>query len=284
MAVLFYRNTKRKPSMTKKFSLLSLNTFGIPFFLSWGRLIRLAKHLERLSPSIICLQEIQQNAYTPLLTRYLPTYPHQAVFPHIYAPKGGLGIFSRVPLTHKRFEPYLDRGLRYFITVADWALFKGVLVGQLQIEGVDIFILNTHMNANYGGNWHPKNSLGLVQLTQVQKISDLLEKIPREALVILCGDFNFPRESYLYEELIVKSGLTDPLRDDPRPTYRPFPLVSSRWKTSLDYILYRLPQGKNFEIQADIIAVEDSSQRNSFRRFLTDHCALQLNIDFVEKS
>ena len=267
--------------MIHEFSLLSLNTFGIPFFLSWGRLIRLAKHLERLSPTVICLQEIQQNAYTPLLIRCLPTYPYRVIFPHIYAPKGGLGIFSLVPLTQQWFASYPDRGLRYFVTFADWALFKGVLVSRLQTKGVDVFVLNTHMNANYSGDWHPRNPLALVQHRQIHKISALLGKMPGEALIILCGDLNFPRASYLYEELVVKNGLTDPLRDDPRPTYRPFPMVPSRWKTSLDYILYRLPHEKNFQTQADIIPIEDSNQKNIFRRFLTDHCALKLDISIT---
>jgi len=267
-------------SLTHEFSLLSLNTFGIPFFLSWERLGRLAGELERLGPTVICLQEIQQNAYTPLLARQLPTYSHRATFPHIYAPKGGLGIYSQYPLIQQRFEPYLDRGLRFFITFADWALFKGALVVHQQVAGLDIFILNTHLNANYSGNWHHKNPLALVQLGQVQMLSGLLEEMPAEALIILCGDLNFPRASFLYEELVIQNGLTDPLLDDPRPTYRPFPLVPSKWKTSLDYILYRIPDGKDFNVQADILPIEDSSQKNALRRFLTDHCALTLSISW----
>jgi len=261
-----------------EFSLISLNTFGIPFFLSLGRLKRLASELEQLDPTVICLQEIQQNAYAPLLVRCLPSYPQRAIFPHVYAPKGGLGTFSRVPLIQHRFEPYLDRGLRFFITFADWALFKGVLIVHLQINGVDVFVLNTHLNANYSGDWHSKNPLALVQRQQVLQISALLEEMPAEALTILCGDLNFPRTSFLYEELIRQNGLSDPLRDDPRPTYRPFPLVPSRWSTSLDYILYRIPQGKDFNIQADILPIEDSKQTSALKRFLTDHCALTLNI------
>ena len=264
--------------MIDEFTLLSLNTFGIPFFLSWGRLIRLAGELERLDSTVICLQEIQQNAYAPLLVRHLPAYPHRAVFPHVYAPKGGLGIFSCIPLIQQCFEPYLDRGLRFFITFADWALFKGVLIVNLQIEGINIFVLNTHMNANYSGDWHPKNPLALVQLRQIQKVSALLKEMPAEALIILCGDLNFPRASFLYEELVAQNGLSDPLRDDPRPTYRPFPLVPSRWSTSLDYILYRLPEGRDFNVRADILPLEDSSQKSPLRRFLTDHCALSLNV------
>ena len=264
--------------MINGFSLLSLNTFGIPFYLSLGRLKRLASELEQLGPAVICLQEIQQNVYAPLLVRHLSTYPYQAIFPHIYAPKGGLGIFSRIPLMQKRFEPYSDRGLRFFITFADWALFKGVLVAQLQIDELDIFILNTHLNANYSGDWHPKNPLALVQFGQVQKISSLLEEMPAEALIILCGDLNFPRTTNLYEELVTKNGLIDPLRDDPRPTYRPFPLVPSRWNTSLDYNLYRLPKGIDFEVRADVLPIEASRQKSALRRFLTDHCALTLNV------
>ena len=271
-------------SLTQQFSLLSLNTFGIPFFLSWVRLVRLAKYLKRLDPTVICLQEIQQNAYTPLLIQHLPTYPNRAIFPHIYAPKGGLGTFSRVPLIQQRFEPYLDRGLRFFITFADWALFKGVLIAHLQIDGMDVFVLNTHLNANYSGDWHRKNPLALVQLSQVQKICALLEEMPAEALIILCGDFNFPRKSFLYEELVTQNRLIDILSDDPRPTYRPFPLVPPNWKTSLDYILCRIPQDKDFNIQADILPIEDSNQKSTLKRFLTDHCALTLNIKWKSQN
>jgi len=111
-------------------------------------------------------------------------------------------------------------------------------------------------------------------------LSGFLEEMPAEALIILCGDLNFPRASFLYEELVIQNGLTDPLLDDPRPTYRPFPLVPSKWKTSLDYILYRIPDGKDFNVQADILPIEDSSQKNALRRFLTDHCALTLSISW----
>ena len=237
-----------------------------------------------MAPTIICLQEIQQNAYPPLLIQHLPTYPNRAIFPHIYAPKGGLGTFSQIPLIQQRFEPYPDRGLRFFITFADWALFKGVLITHLQTGGTDIFVLNTHLNANYSGDWHRKNPLALVQLSQIQKISALMEEMPAEALIILCGDFNFPRTSFLYKELVAQNRLIDPLFEDPRPTYRPFPLVPPSWKTSLDYILYRPPQGSDFNIQADILPMEDSKQKSTLKRFLTDHCALTLNIKWKSQN
>jgi endonuclease/exonuclease/phosphatase family metal-dependent hydrolase len=264
--------------MKSEFSLLSLNSFGVPFFLSWGRLARLATELESLATTVICLQEIQQNAYVPLLAQRLEAYPCQAIFPHIYAPKGGLGTFSRLPLASKYFEPYRDRGLRWLVTFSDWALYKGVLVTQLRIRELEMLILNTHLNANYSGDWRRNNPLARVQHSQVQQLSHLVSQMPADALVILCGDFNFPRASFLYEELTWHAGLIDPLHADPRPTYHPFPLVPSKWKTSLDYLFLRLPHGKDINLQADIVPVEDSTQTRPFGRFLSDHYALTLKI------
>jgi endonuclease/exonuclease/phosphatase family metal-dependent hydrolase len=264
--------------MKSEFSLLSLNSFGVPFFLSWGRLARLATELEGLGTTVICLQEIQQNAYVPLLTQRFKSYPHQAIFPYVYAPKGGLGTFSRLPLASKNFEPYRDRGLRWLITFSDWALFKGVLVTQLRVRELEILILNTHLNANYSGDWRRNNPLARVQHRQVQQLTHLVSQMPEDALVILCGDFNFPRTSFLYEELASHAGLIDPLHTDPRPTYRPFPLIPSKWKASLDYLFLRIPQGKVINLQADIVSVEDSTQTRSCKRFLSDHYALTLKI------
>ena len=267
-------------SLTNEFSLLSLNTFGLPLFLGWWRLERLASELDNTGATIICLQEIQQNAYAPLLARSLKTYPHRAVYPYIYAPKGGLGIYSRLPLTRQRFEVYEDRGLRWLVTFSDWALYKGALIAGLKVQELEIIMLNTHLNANYTGNWNRKNPLAFIQHRQVQQLTRLIEKLPADALVIICGDFNFPRDSYLYEEMVSQNGLSDPLSDDPRPTYRPFPLVPSRWKTSLDYILFRTPNGRDFQVQADILVMEDTTKKRPFQRFLTDHCALTLQISW----
>ena len=93
-----------------RFSLLSLNAFGIPFFLGWWRLARLAEVLNNFDVSMICLQEIQQNAYIPLMGRNLRDFPYHAYENHVYVPKGGLMTFSRIPIESHVFVPYKDRG------------------------------------------------------------------------------------------------------------------------------------------------------------------------------
>jgi endonuclease/exonuclease/phosphatase family metal-dependent hydrolase len=260
-----------------EFSLLSLNTFGLPLYLGWERLGRMAQQLNRLSVTTICLQELQQNAYAHLFERSLTSYPHAAYERHTYAPKGGLGIYSRLPLIDPRFMVYQDRGTWHSLSIADWATYKGMLLAQFEIDGMPVCVINTHLNANYLGVWHPSNRLTRILQRQVDQVSQAIRSMPGEMLVILCGDFNFPRDSFLYGELIASNDLFDPLAADQRPTYRPFPLVPDKWKTSLDFVLVRRPAGVELQLQADLVPIEDPAARHPVRRFLTDHNALLLH-------
>ena len=259
------------------FSLLSLNTFGIPFFLSLGRIKRMAKELNRAGPTIVCLQEIQQNFYVPLLEKHLSDYAHLASFRHRYAPKGGLFTASIFGGTSE-FHPFPNRGKPVSIGFADWALCKGVLVTTLYIQDRPVVIMNTHLQANYLGKWELSNEQTRIELDQVKFLADLARSQPADAWVFACGDFNFPRGTPPYELMVSDSGLVDAHADDPRPTYRPFPLIPAKWELSLDYFFYRRPEGDNTPVTADIVPIENSSAGWYFQRFLTDHHALVLNI------
>ena len=260
-----------------EFSLLSLNTFGIPFFLSLGRIKRLASELNRVTPTVVCLQEIQQNVYVPLLKKYLTKYSHLSSFPNRFAPMGGLFTAS-IPIGSSIFHPFPNRGRPLSIGFADWALYKGVLMTSLEIYGRQVTVMNTHLQANYLGNWDSSNRQTQIELDQVKFLADLARTQPDDAWVFICGDFNFPRETPPYDLMMAESGLTDALADDPRPTYRPFPLVSAKWQMSLDYFFYRRPAGIDTPVTADIIPIENSTAGWYFQRFLTDHHALVLNI------
>jgi endonuclease/exonuclease/phosphatase family metal-dependent hydrolase len=261
-----------------EFSILSLNTFGTPLYLGWGRLRRLARQLDCLPDMVICLQEVQQNAYLPMIQRGLTSYPYSIYERHLYAPKGGLAIFSRLPVVQHRFEVYQDMGTWHSISFPDWATYKGILSVNLEIERLPIIVLNTHLNANYYGVWQRANPLAQIEHRQVQQLNQAIRSLPNDALVIVCGDFNFPRNSFLYEELVAQNDLLDPLINDQRPSYRPFPLVPSKWKTSLDYMLVRQPAQKNCQVKSDLVEIADSEKRLPMQRFLTDHNALTLQI------
>ena len=262
------------------FSLLSLNTFGVPFYLSLGRIRRLAVEINRLKPTVACLQEIQQNALLPMLQRGLAAYSYLAFYRNKLAPKGGLCTASAISVEKGIFYPFRNQGKPVSIGFSDWALNKGALLVELEFHAHRLVILNTHLQANYRGDWRTSNEQTQIQLDQVKDLVKLIHAQPVNAWVIVCGDFNFPRQSPAYQEMIAQSGLTDALADDPRHTYRPFPLVSRKWQTSLDYIFYRIPAGETAAVAADILPIENASAALPFQRFLTDHNALTLKINW----
>jgi len=259
-----------------EFSLLTINAFGLPILITWRQMANLARELNRIGTEVICLQEVQNNAYLPLLQRRLEGYPYQAFEWRGFAPKGGLFTAARSPIEKSRFYPYPNRGRFLSIGFADWALFKGILVADFEVEGRRIIVMNTHLHANYTAGWQPKNPLARIQLDQVRTLVALIGAQPQDALVVVCGDFNFPRQTFLYDELMSNSGLSDPLAVDPRPTYRPLPMLKSKWTIPLDFVLYRAPQWAGLKITADIMPVDNSTGRSALTRFLTDHCALTL--------
>jgi endonuclease/exonuclease/phosphatase family metal-dependent hydrolase len=261
-------------------SILTLNTFGIPFFISQARIKRMARILNQLAPTVLCLQEIQHNVYLKPLMHELPAYSNYIYRRNLIAPKGGLftAVIPHCRVVSSTFFPYPNQGHPFSIGFSDWALNKGVFLVELEAAARRVVVLNTHLQANYLADWRPSNSQTRIQLDQVSYLAQLVHAQAKEAWVITCGDFNFPRQAPAYHELISQSGLDDPFAQDPRPTYQPFPLVSKSWTTSLDYMLYRRPEGDLGKISGDIIPIVNSSARWAFQRFLTDHHALLLQI------
>lgn len=263
-------------------TLLSLNTFGLPLFLGWSRLGRLTRELDNYTASVICLQEIQQNAYVPLLLRNLPDYPHHAFEVNWFAPKGGLFTAARAPMQASKFIPYQNRGRPFGAGIADWALNKGVLESSFNIGAQRVIVMNTHLHANYRGDWNADYALTRIQRDQVQHLAEMVRAQPRDAVVIVCGDFNFPRGTSLYSELVEMGELEDPLAEDPRPTYRPFPLLNSaKWSVPIDFVLVRRAPWRDFKLDADIVHIEDRTRRLPTGRFLTDHNALTLHVEWT---
>ena len=258
------------------FSLLTLNSFGLPFFLGLRRMGILANELNQRNDTILCLQEIQQDIYLPLLRKKLTRFPNQSYQKNVFAPMGGLLTASRQPFTRVEFLPFPNRGKLFSIGFADWALRKGVLLSELNLDGMRVIVLNTHIHANYTGQWSRESILARIQYDQVHYLAELAQAQPLDAFVIICGDFNFPRNTFLYEELAGISGFVDPLHNNPRPTYRPVSFLASKWSVTLDFIFYHKPDKISGDVDADIFPIENSRAKHASSRFLSDHSALNL--------
>lgn len=264
------------------FSLITFNCFGVPAPATHRRLLALAGELNRSDTTVVCLQEVQAQPYRVLLTRACSAYPYVAFEPYFHAPKGGLLTLAREPIAARSFELYRDRGQWYSPALADVALAKGILRTTFVIDGCDVVVLNTHLSANYRGDWANDNSYTRTERRQLLQLAEVIARQPAEAVVIICGDFNVPRGSELYHEFVRAAGVLDPLANHMRPTYRPLPGIPARYALPIDFTFVR-PSAR-FHVEAT------SSQRfaervpfGSGQGFLSDHIGLELQVSVEVK-
>jgi endonuclease/exonuclease/phosphatase family metal-dependent hydrolase len=263
------------------FSLLTLNCFGVPTPTTRARLLMLADELNARDDQVICLQEVQSHAYRRLLIGACTSYPNAAYIPFVHAPKGGLLTLARLPIAASEFMLYTIRHVPYPLALMDWLLHKGVLATQFEYAGLRIVVLNTHMHANYTGVWDRRNRYAWVEGKQLHELAEIVRAQAPEALVVAAGDFNFPRDSWLYQEFVAESGMTDPLAGDARPTVRAPPGIPARYTQPIDFAFVRAPALPGLRIASELRFVEQVLFR-SRARFLSDHVGIDLQVSWDE--
>lgn len=258
-------------------SLLTYNCFGAPGLNTTKRLRLLAHELNREALTIVCLQEVQTHAYRRLLAEACQAkYPHQAYQPFIHAPMGGLLTLSTQSIEQLDYALYRERGLWYTPAVTDWILHKGILTTHLHVHGLPITVLNTHLTANYTGDWSQNNPFARQEHGELMQLAEVVHAQPSDSLVIACGDFNIPRGSWLYHTFLEASGLRDPLAGDARPTFRPHRGMGARYAAPIDFTLVRLPSGKKFSLSSDLRF--QNKVHGSKALYLSDHNAVELQL------
>lgn len=263
--------------MFSSLSLLTLNCFGTPVPTTRRRLLALSRELERSTIDIICLQEVQLVLYQNLLIRACASYPYQAYEPHLHSPKGGLVTLSRSPLSARHFETYMEQGRWYLPTAMDRFLRKGMLTTSLLWADVPVVIINTHILANYNGDWERQGMFARMQEKQLRQLAEKVTAQPNNALVVVVGDFNIPRGSRLYKDFLSWTGLTDPLATDLRPTHRPPPGVPARYSLPIDFILTRVPQTISMQITCDLRFSSKLALDHKYEGYLSDHNAIEVS-------
>jgi len=258
-------------------SLLTFNCFGAPGIHTAHRLKRLAHELNHAAYDVVCLQEVQTHAYRRLLANLCQTvYPHQAYQPFIHAPMGGLLTLSQNHIEGSQFTLYRERGLWYTPAVTDWILHKGILTTRLRYNDLQMVVLNTHLTANYTGDWSRKNPFARQEHGELIQLAETVQAQSADTLVIVCGDFNIPRGSWLYDSFLEATGLVDPLAGDTRPTFRPHKGMGARYATPIDFTFVRVPAGAVCTLDSDL-RFQDRVQ-GSRPRHLSDHNAVELRV------
>jgi len=263
------------------FSLLTMNCFGVPTPATNARLQTLARELNARDDQLVCLQEVQSHIYRRLLMRACASYPHAAFAPFLHAPKGGLLTLARLPIAEFQFTLYRSRQVPYPPSLMDWVLHKGVLTTRLEYAGLSIVVLNTHLHANYNGIWDRRNRYAQGEAEQLRELAEIVRAQPPEALVVAVGDFNFPRGSWLHEEFLAASGMTDPLLGDARPTVRALPGIPERYAQAIDFAFVRAPKLAGLHVASELRFAEQVLFSGR-PRFLSDHVAVELRVEWDE--
>jgi len=265
-------------SNSNSFSLLTLNCFALWLPATKRRLLALAQELEWSSYQVVCLQEIQLHQYQELLVKACPSYSYPLYERHFHCPKGGLLSLSRLPVTSKFFEPYQERGLWYTPMLLDKLFYKGMLVSKLVWADISVVIINTHLLANYIGDWDRRGMYARVEEKQLMQLANVVRNQPTDSLIIVVGDFNVPRGSKLYDNFLARSGLTDPLAKDTRPTLRTPVGVPSRYSLSIDYVLFRMPNSHSLRIDCDLTFSSKHWIGGRQQGYLSDHNGIEIRI------
>ncbi len=260
------------------FSLLTFNCFGGPSWTTPRRLRTLARELALLAPEIVCLQEVQTNLALRLLLRMAEDYSNHAYLPGLRAPLGSILTLARAPINVPHFIRYENQGTWFGPTVMDQLTQKGMLISHLKQGDLPIVVINTHLVANYGANWRTDSRAAQVQQHQLRQLAATVDAQANEALVLVAGDFNLPRGSWLYDEFLALTGLYDPLDGDERPTYRPFPGVPIRYALPIDFIFVRTPPGLSIQIEADFCFPGKLPYVGGGQGYLSDHLGIQLTV------
>ena len=264
--------------MTGSFSLLTLNCFGLWLPNTERRLQALANELNQSSYQVVCLQEIQLHRYQKLLVKECASYPYSFHDPYFHCPKGGLLTLSRLPLTSTSFESYIERGLRYTPMLLDRLFFKGMSITHLTWNKIPFVIINTHLLANFAGDWERRGMYARVEEKQLQQLAETVRTQHTDSIILVVGDFNIPRGSELSQDILVDSGLTDLLADDTRPTLRvPFG-VSARFSLAIDYVFVRMPKKHSFEIDCDLCFSDKYWINNQHQGYLSDHYGVEIGM------
>jgi len=268
----------RKPPAPRELRLriLTGNIWGIPLGLSQDfetRMERLERHISRLKPDIVSLQEVWAPGLAGRLTRnlgerYHSTFATTGVLGgRLGRPPGGLLVLSRHRIVSSRFIPYPEEQTVKF---RERMAGKGILEVELETPSGRIIVVATHLILPFHGGAQG----GEIHARQLDLLHEVLAGVPAERPVVLAGDLNTAStwgEGLTPEyRRFLDAGLVDTLpperRDGelirPPGTYAGWPhndeTALNRWKP--DYIFVRPGEGREVVVvEADVVFARESA-------------------------
>jgi sphingomyelin phosphodiesterase 2 len=223
--------------LAARVGVVSLNTQGLrPLGSSLAeRYAVIGAALDAGDADVVCLQEIFTWRHVRLMSRWMRSFTQVSFRPRLLGPAGGLVTFSRLPLASTVYRgfgaapeaPGISKVIRY------QTRRKGALVTRLAQPRLGV--VNTHPIANADGDWSTGNRFYPLHQAQLDALAQVVRSVGRVAVV--CGDFNVPRDSSLFDEFITGTGLADAFKGSCPVTFHAEFLPPDSKSHCIDFIL-----------------------------------------------
>ena len=268
----------------QQLTVVTMNCLGLPVPVPGirRRLQALGKALATSNADVVCLQEVGRWRHLVHLRIDETTWPYAVAIDYPYAPKGGLVTLSRRAIAEPVFTTFQERGRPVSLHTAERFQGKGILQTPMVAGARPVALLNTHLAANYSAQWTHTNPYARVERAQLREIAAVVRAIPEDTLVIVAGDFNVPRGSWLYREFVSSTGLHDPLAGSDAPTYRPLPGLPARAAQALDHIFIRAPRDLTVEARSELCFAEPALLAHGTFGYLSDHLGVRTTLQWAD--
>jgi endonuclease/exonuclease/phosphatase family metal-dependent hydrolase len=207
-----------------------------------ARLGVLGRWLEGSDVDVACLQEVVSRRRVALLRSLTPSFGHavfQPLGPLGVGVRGGLVMLSRRPVVGQRFAVYRHRGRWYDAGRSDRLIRKGLQLVELDVGGRRLVVVNTHLLANYDGDWSTGNDYAAQEHAELEQVADALADVDMARPLVVTGDLNVPSGTWLMDGFVRRTGLRDAFDGRGEPTWRPTRADSVPY--DIDHVLVRGP-------------------------------------------
>ncbi len=265
-------------------TIITMNCLGLPVPVPGlrRRLQALGHALATAGADVACLQEVGRWRHLALLRHDETVWPVAIALQYPYAPKGGLVTLARLPVTETGYSTFRERGRRVGMHAPERIQGKGILRTVIEAGERHVVVLNTHLAANYSARWSYTNPYARVERAQLRELAAAVQAVPSETMVVVAGDLNVPRGSWLYHEFLLEAGLYDPMGESTEPTYRPLGGMPARAAQALDHVLVRSPKDCAVIASADLCFGEPVRLAHGLTGYLSDHLGVRLTLTWKE--
>ena len=265
-------------------TIITMNCLGLPLPVPGlrRRLHALGNALAAAGADVACLQEVGRWRHLHLLRHEATSWPSAIAADYPYAPRGGLVTLARLPVRETTFSAFRERGRAMSMHATERFQSKGILSTVIEAGNRTVVVLNTHLAANYSAQWSYTNPYARVERVQLREVAEAVQAIPPETMVVVAGDLNVPRGSWLYHEFLQQAGLHDPMSNSREPTYRPLPGMPARAAQALDHVLVRPPTDRAVMTHAELCFGEPVLLAHGTTGYLSDHLGVRVTLTWQE--